>query len=791
MSDKNKTNCHLESKGSVFNILLKLLNLDLAIDVNIFHEVGFRDNIIEKLFSSYETKEFTLLKPDHLILAGWTSIVFYVYFIYYHKAIVTICIILMSISLLLIIIKNNYATASEKAFINYILSFSITLFLNFKAIYLLNIEETPNTSSEILRTVIFDFVSSNILMLLILDDNPYIRIIFFIFNQTTIFYSIHKDDKKFCNIVDAIVSFIYFFVFYLLKKIWEHNKRNIFSRDYCLDKLLNYTSNLLRELNGFHVVVSSRDFIISGKNTKELFTDYIENSDDNEFKDEKSDYPMLPKEMVKYNMFLERLTLHTPVENIEYIDRNHIREQERNDSRTINNILNSAQNTSNLKQTNNSNRSNNELNDNLNTTTLLSVVKKLKYLEFSNSFIKLGIFETDIKNSKTYYEVFYRRYQLTKKSMVDDFYYYDITNIIDSQIETKKQTIAKQRLYAKVSHEFKTPINSIISLIDTVKLNLLDQELINNHLTTSRNLLSYLIFLTEDIIQFSNINDIRNVKINNDVIDVKEIILFCFNILNSLMQSESAKIGLKTSYYYDKMIDNVIAKSDEVRLKQILLIFVANAMKFTMSGEIKISAEYSDEMTEVIEEVSNIFENSNDKSKLKINSRFPNNTSDNNIEKKVNNDNLVNTDKNWRNSDYGTIILSVTDTGTGMTNSNLFFEKLDYTNLNNVDQNTIGLMISKSLADCLNIKLTCKSRRNNGTKFSISIPCLKQTKRHAVRNHSTRNIKINRLSDKLVPISSRSIIEKDNNSIDTSKIFLDLSKSLTNVSDYRYELIFL
>jgi hypothetical protein len=63
----------------------------------------------------------------------------------------------------------------------------------------------------------------------------------------------------------------------------------------------------------------------------------------------------------------------------------------------------------------------------------------------------------------------------------------------------------------------------------------------SNKLDIIQNLSNYLIFLVSDIIQYATLNDISDINLNLSNLDLKEILTFCFQILNSFITLNNRK----------------------------------------------------------------------------------------------------------------------------------------------------------------------------------------------------------------------------------------------------------
>ncbi len=154
------------------------------------------------------------------------------------------------------------------------------------------------------------------------------------------------------------------------------------------------------------------------------------------------------------------------------------------------------------------------------------------------------------------------------------------------EIETARQAAveadkAKSRFLANMSHEIRTPMNAIVNmarfLADT-KLNHEQQEYTDTILASSDILLSVI----NDILDFSKI---EAGKLDLEIIDFNPR-----NMVRELARFFSSKAnekGLGLEHYIDPGVPQYL-RGDPARLRQVLLNYINNAVKFTEKGEIEI-----------------------------------------------------------------------------------------------------------------------------------------------------------------------------------------------------------
>ncbi|MGI6112868.1 MAG: ATP-binding protein [Mahellales bacterium] len=147
----------------------------------------------------------------------------------------------------------------------------------------------------------------------------------------------------------------------------------------------------------------------------------------------------------------------------------------------------------------------------------------------------------------------------------------------------------KDEFLASITHELLTPLNGMIGIAESMdegakgRLSDRDKKNISLIISTGRRLA----VLVQDILDFTKLkyNDIKLIKKNVNVKQVVEIVL-------ALCKPIASGKSLKLHSDFSNHLPPVVA--DENRLQQVLYNLIGNAIKYTQSGSIKVSAMEKD-----------------------------------------------------------------------------------------------------------------------------------------------------------------------------------------------------
>ncbi len=257
----------------------------------------------------------------------------------------------------------------------------------------------------------------------------------------------------------------------------------------------------------------------------------------------------------------------------------------------------------------------------------------------------------------------------------------DITNFVEAEhsqqrkleeamLQVEEANNAKTKFLSSMSHDIRTPMNAIIGMTTLASKHLEDQEYMKNCLNKMALASNHLLTLINDVLDISKVES-GKMALNPIVFSLSDTVS---NLVNIVRQQISGKCQK-----FDVRVHNIKKEylfADELRLNQIFINILSNAVKYTPEGG-HIMVDLREEFITGV-------------------------------------------------SDKVRVIYVVEDDGIGMSKEyqeHMYesFSRANPENHGEVQGTGLGLTISKTMIDLMQGTIECESELGKGTKFTVTL----------------------------------------------------------------------
>ena len=275
---------------------------------------------------------------------------------------------------------------------------------------------------------------------------------------------------------------------------------------------------------------------------------------------------------------------------------------------------------------------------------------------------------------------------------VDGIYLLNMNKRLYEEARASEQaSMAKTQFLSAMSHDIRTPLNAVMGMMEIARKKPDDSEYVVSCMDKGMKSGNQLMTLINDVLDISKIES-GKLSINPEKLNVVELLQDLTELINQSIVNKQ----IVFRYDYDNIPDRYLM-ADKMRLNQIYMNLLTNAVKYTQNGGT--------------------------------------------ISLKVYEETIPDDKQNTR------LIFNLQDTGIGMTEEfqknmyNIFTREVN-TQVNTTQGTGLGLSIVRQIVDMMNGTIECNSLQGEGTRFvvTLELPIVDAAQEEKVDNDMIQDI---------------------------------------------------
>lgn len=162
-------------------------------------------------------------------------------------------------------------------------------------------------------------------------------------------------------------------------------------------------------------------------------------------------------------------------------------------------------------------------------------------------------------------------------------------SLLEAKNIAEQASKAKTEFMSNMSHELRTPLNAVLGFAQLMKTEDIDNKVVTMGVEQILVASNYLLELINDILDLTRI-EAGNINIETEAVDFQELLEECLAMVDVSARSKLVSIQKET------IIKDSLVLANRVRLKQVVLNFITNAIKYNKdNGSIKVVLDAVDD----------------------------------------------------------------------------------------------------------------------------------------------------------------------------------------------------